>query len=114
MNVDFTDEEIKNAIIVKLYQLQSELVMPEHGVKLPVLTAALGWEIDSVREYFESMKKEGIINWRFQPSDGQFFLNLTEKAINFLDERNRMTINETTNLVLEKSYVFYTRYNYDS
>jgi len=115
LSVDYTDEEIKNIILVEMNHSIMELEMPENGVELKNLVTKLGWEYDFVKQNILTLRDEGLIGCQFDNiGGGRFFVTLAEHTIERLDGLNQLTIRETAKLILEKAYDFYCRFGYDS
>jgi hypothetical protein len=115
MDFELTDEEITNLILVTLDQLQQNIPYPENGVELKFLASNLDMEIDILKKYIQELRLKKAVIWRFdQTGEGQFFINPTEQTLEYLEKMNALTISETADIILEKSYDFYKRGGYDS
>jgi hypothetical protein len=115
MDIDLTDDELNNLILVTIYRKQDDLLYPENGVELAFLASKLNIELDELRRYIRKLKEQKLVSVHFeQTKGGQHFLNPTEKALDEFERLNGLTISETARIILEKSYDFYKRGGYDN
>jgi hypothetical protein len=114
MDIDLTDKEIDNLILSMIDQIQKNLPFPENGVELNFLASNLNMEAGEVKKYIQKLKLKKAVSWHSERTRGQFFVNPTDKTLNYLERLNSLTIRETAKLILEKSYDFYKRASYDS
>jgi hypothetical protein len=115
MDIDLTDDEIFNLILVTINQIQDNLPYPENGVELTFLASNLDMELDLLKKYIQKLKLQKLVSWRFeQTRGGQFFVNPTEKALENSEKLNELTVSETAKIILEKSYDLYKRGGYDN
>jgi predicted nucleotide-binding protein len=114
MDNDLTDDEIFNLILVTIYQIQDNSPYPENGVELTFLANNLNMELGVLKEYIQKLKFQKFVSWHFEEAKGgQFFINPTEKALENFEKLNELTLSETAEIILEKSYDFYKRGGYD-
>jgi predicted nucleotide-binding protein len=115
MDIELDEEEMENLILVMVDQLQQNLPCPENGVESKWLASNLEMELDEVKKRIQKLRMKRAVSYRFeQTGGGQFFINPTEKTLEYLEKLNTLTINETSKIILEKSYDFYKRAGYDS
>jgi predicted nucleotide-binding protein len=115
MDIDLTDDEFFNLILVTINQIQDNLSFPENGVELTFLASNLDMEPDVLKKYIQELKLKKLVSWHFeQTRGGQFFVNPTEKALENFERLNELTVSETAKIILEISYDFYKRSGYDN
>lgn len=115
MDIELTDEEIYNLILVTIDQVQKNLPFPENGAELKFLAGELNMEPNEVKKYIQELKIKRAVSWRFDETrGGQFFINPTEKTLENFEKLNELTVSETAKIILTKSYDFYKRAGYDS
>jgi hypothetical protein len=114
MDVDLTEEEFTNLILVTIDQLQQNLPYPENGVELKFLASNLGKKLDEVKECIQKLKAQKTVSWRFDQTRELFFVNPTAETLENFEKLNALSLSETSNIILKKSYDFYRRAGHDS
>jgi hypothetical protein len=115
MSIDLTNDEIYNLILVTIDQIQGNLSYPENGVELTFLASNLDMKLDELKKCIQELRLKKLVSWHFEKTrGGQFFVNPTEKTLEYLEKMNSLTIHETAKIILEKSYDFYKRGEYDN
>jgi len=115
MEIELTDEEIKNLIIVEVCNIQQEMNYPENGVELKQIATKLKMDIDMTKNYIQKMGKENSLNIRYEDrKSDKWFIFPSEKTIENIEKLDALPIRETARLLLEKMYDFYKRGGYDS
>lgn len=114
MDIDLTDDELFNLILVTIIQTQDNLQFPESGVELKLLANNLGMELNMLKKYIQELTKKQLVSWYHDQSfEPNIYINPTEQALENFEKHNTLTISETAKIILEKSYDFYKRSGYD-
>jgi DNA-binding MarR family transcriptional regulator len=115
MDIDLTDDEIFNLILVTIIQVQDKLPFSENGVELKFLANNLDMEINMLKKCIQELTKKQLVTWHHDQSfESNIYIKPTEKTLENFEKHNTLTISETAEIVLEKSYDFYKRSGYDS
>ena len=111
MEIEFTDVECKNIILVSMKAIDWNIpsMTGERGIEIEYLSKDTDIEVEKLKQFLNNLSDISYTEWT---DNGK--IRLKDNGVAYLENNSNYNLTQVADLILKKTYEFYTRKNYDS